>query len=60
MNIIVLETCRYRDEITVQFFCLMRAVPAWFSSLASVVPSSSTIIWHSGGCLGILFGNTKE
>lgn len=38
MNIIVLVTCCYRDEITAQFFRLTRSVPAWFSSLASVFP----------------------
>ncbi len=47
MNIIVFVTCCYRDEITVQFFRLTRTVPAWFSSLASVVPLLPASVWHS-------------
>ncbi len=47
MNIIVLVTCCYRDEITAQFFRLTRSVPAWFSSLASVFPLLPASVWHS-------------
>lgn len=47
MNIIVLVTCCYRDEITAQFFLLTRSVPAWFSSLASVFPLLPASVWHS-------------
>lgn len=47
MNIIVLVTCCYRDEITAQFFRLTRSVPAWFSSLAFVFPLLPASVWHS-------------
>lgn len=62
MNIIVLVTCCYRDEITAQFFRLTRSVPAWFSSLAFVFPLLPASVWHSAHRILIpdLLGNDSN